>query len=97
MLSCNEAAAAIFVADPDARAERPPERLRRVYGLTRREAEVASRLVEGMSPSEIRDALGVTIHTVRGHLKQLFAKTDTHRQAELVRVLLAGLADICLD
>ena len=31
------------------------------------------------------------------HLKQLFAKTGTHRQAELVRVLLAGLADIRLE
>ena len=97
MFACNAAAAAIFVSDPDARAERPPERLRRVYGLTRREAEVASRLVEGMSPSEIRDALGVTIHTVRGHLKQLFAKTDTRRQAELVRELLSGLASIRLE
>jgi DNA-binding CsgD family transcriptional regulator len=61
------------------------------------EAEVASRLVEGMSPSEIRDDLGTTIHTVRGHLKQLFAKTDTHRQAELVRELLSGLASIRLE
>jgi DNA-binding CsgD family transcriptional regulator len=91
------AAAAIFVADPDTRAERPPERLRRLYGLTPMEAEVGSRLAQGMSLSEIRDALGVTIHTVRGHLKRLFAKTDTHRQAELVRVMLAGLADIRLE
>ncbi len=91
------ATAAIFVADPDDRAERPPERLRRFYGLTRKEAELASRLARGMSLSEISDALGVTIHTVRGHLKQLFAKTGTHRQAELVRVLLAGLADIRLE
>jgi DNA-binding CsgD family transcriptional regulator len=91
------AAAAIFVADPDTRAERPPEQLRRLYGLTPKEAQVASRLVSGMSPAEIRDDLGVTIHTVRGHLKQLFAKTGTHRQAELVRVLLTGLADLRQD
>jgi DNA-binding CsgD family transcriptional regulator/PAS domain-containing protein len=97
MFACNAAAAAIFVADPEARAERPPERLRRVYGLTPKEAEVASRLAGGMSPSQISDALGVTIHTVRGHLKQLFAKTDTRRQAELVRALLSGLASIRLE
>jgi hypothetical protein len=27
----------------------------------------------------------------RGHLKQVFAKTDTRRQAELVRPLLTGM------
>ena len=42
------AAAAIFVADPDAELDRPPERLRRLYGFTPVEAEVASRMVEGM-------------------------------------------------
>jgi DNA-binding CsgD family transcriptional regulator len=88
--------AAVFVADPDARAELPP-RLRQLYGLTRVEAEVAARLVKGMGLPEIAEDLGVTIHTVRGHLKRLFAKTNTHRQAELVRVLLTGLPDIHLE
>jgi DNA-binding CsgD family transcriptional regulator len=31
----------------------------------------------------------VSIATVRKHLQHLFEKTDTHRQAELVRFLLA--------
>ena len=86
----HRAAAAIFLADPDARAERPPERLRRIYGLSPVEAEVASRIATGMGLSEIGEALGISIHTVRGHLKRLFAKTNTHRQAELVRVILSG-------
>jgi DNA-binding CsgD family transcriptional regulator len=92
-----EATAAIFVADPGAQAERPPERLRRLYGLTPTEAEVASRLADGMSASEISADLGNTVHTVRGHLKQLFAKTGTRRQPELVRLLLSGLADVRPD
>jgi DNA-binding CsgD family transcriptional regulator len=61
------------------------------------EAEVASRLAAGMGPSEIGEALGITVYTVRGHLKQLFTKTGTHRQAELVRVILAGPARIRPD
>ena len=77
--------------------ECPAARLRRIYGLTRMEAEVASRVVRGMDLSEIAETLGITIHTVRGHLKQLFAKTNTHRQAELVRLILAGPARIRLD
>jgi DNA-binding CsgD family transcriptional regulator len=91
------ATAAIFVADPAVHAERPPERLRRICGLTATEAEVASRLAGGMRLSEIGEDLGVTIHTVRGHLKQLFAKTGTHRQADLIRVILTGPARLRLD
>ena len=93
----HRAAAAIFVAEPDVQDECPAARLRRIYGLTRMEAEVASRVVRGMDLSEIAENLGITIHTVRGHLKQLFAKTNTHRQAELVRLILAGPARIRLD
>ena len=93
----HRAAAAIFLVEPDARSERPPERLRRIYGLTQTEAEVASRLVQGMRLADVSKALGVSIHTVRGYLKQLFAKTNTHRQAELVRVIVSGPGRIRQD
>jgi DNA-binding CsgD family transcriptional regulator len=93
----HRASAALFVADPDAQAKRPPERLRRIYGLTLIEAEVASRIAQGMRLPDISEDLGVTIHTVRGYLKQLFAKTNTHRQAELVRVIISGPGRIRQD
>jgi DNA-binding CsgD family transcriptional regulator len=92
-----EAAAAIFVAGPDAPVDGPPQRLRQLFGLTPVETEVASRLVKGMDLAAIGDDLGITIHTARGHLKQLFAKTGTHRQPELVGVLLTGLAGLRLE
>ena len=91
------AAAAIFVTEPDVQTNSSPERLRRIYGFTPVESEVAARIAAGMRLPEIGDALGVTIHTVRGHLKQLFAKTDTHRQPDLVRVLVSGLAGLRLE
>jgi DNA-binding CsgD family transcriptional regulator len=84
------ASAAVFVTDPDARAECSPERLRRVFGLTAMEAEVAARVARGRRLPEIAGELGVTIHTVRDHLKHAFRKTGTHRQVDLVRVLLSG-------
>jgi DNA-binding CsgD family transcriptional regulator len=96
-LSDHRAVAAIFLADSDAQAKRSPERLRRIYGLTPVEGEVASRIAKGLSLADISEDLATSIHTVRGHLKQLFAKTDTHRQADLVRVLLTGLADLRLE
>jgi DNA-binding CsgD family transcriptional regulator len=91
------ATAAIFVSESGAQSERPVARLRRIYGLTPAAAEVASRLVQGMRLPAISEDLGISIHTVRGHLKQLFARTGTHRQAELIRVLLAGPGRIRLD
>ena len=64
----------------------------------------------GLTPSEIRTALGVLSHnglaaaaehtgvsveTVRFHLKRIFSKTGTCRQSELVRVIANDLC--CID
>jgi len=37
---------------------------------------------------------GVTMNTVRSQLKQVFSKTDTSRQGELVHLVLTGVASI---
>jgi len=92
-----QAISALFVTEPDARADGSPERLCRLYGFTSVEAEIASRILAGAHLSDISEELGISIHTVRGYLKQLFAKTGTHRQPDLVRVLLTGLAGLRLD
>ncbi len=83
------AAAVLFVGAPDA-GEQTVDQLRSAYGLTHAEGRVARRLAEGQRLSEIARDLGISINTVRGHLKQVFAKTGTHRQAELVRLVLSG-------
>ena len=93
----HRAAAAIFVSEPDVQVNGSPEWLRQIYGFTPVESEVAARIAAGMRLPAIGEDLGVTIHTVRGHLKQLFAKTDTHRQPDLVRVLVTGLAGLRLE
>jgi DNA-binding CsgD family transcriptional regulator len=93
----HRAAAALFISEPDVQINGSPERLRRIYGFTPVESEVAARIAAGMRLPAICEDLGVTIHTVRGHLKQLFAKTDTHRQPDLVRVLVTGLAGLRLE
>ncbi len=93
----HRATSAIFVSEPDVQVDGSPERLSRIYGFTPVEAEVAARIAAGMRLPAISDALGITIHTVRGHLKQLFVKTDTHRQSDLVRVLVTGLAGLRLE
>jgi DNA-binding CsgD family transcriptional regulator len=64
------------------------ESLRRRYGLTKAEADVALRVLDGTGLAPIAEELSISLSTVRTHLRHVFAKTDTHRQAELVRLLL---------
>jgi DNA-binding CsgD family transcriptional regulator len=69
----------------------PQSSLNRLFGLTPAEAGLASRLASGESLASAADALGMAKETARVHLRAVFTKTDTHRQAELVS-LLATLA-----
>ena len=67
-----------------------PSALMQDLGLTRREAEVAARLAAGQSLSDTAAGLAMSRETARHHLKQIFQKTDTHRQAELVARIFAA-------
>jgi DNA-binding CsgD family transcriptional regulator len=63
-----------------------------LYGLTRGEAALAEKLLQGKSIEEAAEELFISAHTARTHLKRIFMKTDTHRQPELVvRMLLTAL------
>jgi DNA-binding CsgD family transcriptional regulator len=63
-----------------------------LYGLTRGEAALAAKLVQGKSIEDAAGELFVSAHTARTHLKRIFMKTDTHRQPELVvRMMLTVL------
>ena len=50
-------------------------------------AALAALLLEGVDLREAAERLGVGLWTVRAHLQQIFEKTGTHRQAELVSLL----------
>ena len=62
------------------------------FGLTHQESNVARALMRGLTARETGTALGISYHTVRQHLKAIFAKTSTSRQAQLVATL-AGTLD----
>ncbi len=68
------------------------ETLKSVYGLTQSEAGLLLRMVQGETLAEISKARSVTLHTVRAQLKAVFAKTDTNRQASLIKKVLTGPA-----
>jgi DNA-binding CsgD family transcriptional regulator len=84
---------AVAVAKPEeGRRRLSEEMVASVYGLTAAEAAVAVALARGEDVREIARRRGVSTETVRGQLKAVLAKTGCSRQADLVRMLLAGPA-----
>ena len=78
----------MVVSDPDTRSGPLAQRLRERFGLTNAEARLAVALCSGAAVSEYAEKSGVSLLTVRAHLRALFAKTRCARQAELVVTLL---------
>ena len=62
-------------------------------GLTRREDETLRLLAAGLSTREAAERMGVTIHTVRAHLKSAARKTGTSGRLRLLRSYLSGAQD----
>jgi DNA-binding CsgD family transcriptional regulator len=82
-----EPAALVLVSDPDEAPMVPREVLIQLFGLTPAEARLALALGAGESLEDAAETFGVGLTTVRTQLRQVFAKTDTNRQADLVRLL----------
>ncbi|KQS84755.1 MULTISPECIES: helix-turn-helix transcriptional regulator [unclassified Rhizobium] len=64
-----------------------PQHIRKLLGLTASEAAIAALISQGMTLREIADRKGIAYETVRAHLRSIFGKTGTKRQAELVTLL----------
>ena len=60
------------------------------YGLTQQEANVALHISAGRSPEEICTDLGLSIHTVRTHLKRNYEKVGVQGQTELAARIMAS-------
>ena len=88
----NSQVAAIFIRDLEVRQSVPPEVLAKLFGLTPAEARVVVELVKGKRPQEVADDLSVSLNTVRNQLKQIFSKTNTGRQSELISLVLSSAA-----
>jgi DNA-binding CsgD family transcriptional regulator len=75
-------------------AKRPlpaPKVLAQAFGLSQPEARLAHALGEGCSLRQAAEKLGVTLETARSYSKQIFAKTGTRGQPDLIRRIWAGL------
>jgi DNA-binding CsgD family transcriptional regulator len=66
----------------------PAAILAKTFRLTPAEAKLACVIARGASPGIAARELKISRETARNQLKSVFAKTDTHRQSELVALLL---------
>ncbi|MEO9129980.1 MAG: helix-turn-helix transcriptional regulator [Sphingomonas sp.] len=62
-----------------------------LFGLTGAEARLTIALCEGISVADYAIGRGISLGTARVQLKNALAKTQTHRQAELVRQVCASV------
>lgn len=81
-------AAVVHVFDPDQNMELLLGPVCKLYGLSAGEARLAALLAGGMVLADAAKAMRVQEQTARSYLKQVFLKTDTNRQAELVWLML---------
>lgn len=86
-----------LISDPELELRPSVPLLMRLHGFTLREAQIAARLATGRSIEEVAQTLGVSQNTARVHLRSLFRKTATRRQAELVRLLVTVPGCMVLD
>lgn len=92
-LKMKDAAVLVFIIDPANRTSIPLARLVDAFGLSPAEARVAVASSAGKTTLETAHMLGLSPNTVKTHLRRIFAKTATGRQAELAR-LVTSLATV---
>ncbi len=79
--------AVVFVTDPEISGVPKAPTIVKLFNLTPAEARLATALASGISIKSYAEREGRSIHYVRWLLKQVEAKTDTRRLADLVRLL----------
>jgi DNA-binding CsgD family transcriptional regulator len=88
----DSAVAAVFVQKASLDLPSPQAAIGKLYKLTPTELRVLSGIVHVGGVPEVALAMGISVSTVKTHLRRLFAKTGTDRQADLVK-LVAGYSN----
>ena len=86
----------IFVHDPEGRIVDADEVLRASLGLTPSAARLVAALASNHDLKSFAEREGLSIHTVRYHLRTAFARTGTRTQADLVRLAVRHIHDLGL-
>lgn len=91
--SLYSAIAAVFVRKTSPAGPLPLEALANLYRLTASEVRVVDAVMKVSGVRALADPLGLSQATVKTHLHNVFRKTGTTRQSELVK-LIVGFAPI---
>jgi DNA-binding CsgD family transcriptional regulator len=86
----------VLIHDPDRKTPSSAQTLSAMYGLTLRGAELAAALAAGEDLKHFAERAGISMHTVRFHLKGLFASLGVRTQSQLVRLTVRALAEFSL-
>ncbi len=81
------AKAVVILLDPDRGGAPKHAEFQLLFGFTPTEARVARSLTMGRDLNRTAAELNLSRETVRTHVSALFAKTGTHKQAELVALI----------
>lgn len=82
----------LFVFDPEQGLKVSAAMLEKDMCLSPREAQIASLLAAGLALPRIAIRLGISLYTLRTHIKACLHKLGCHTQNELVRRVLASAA-----
>ena len=77
----------VLIIDPEHKPPNVEGYLRTLFKLTRTEARVASAITSGARLASVAESLEILLSTARTHLHRIFEKTETRRQAELVKTV----------
>ena len=78
--------AGVFIVDRNSEINDRAKQFAALFRLTPGEARVLAEVISGEGVAKVSERLKITELTARTHLKHIAAKTDTHRQAELVKL-----------
>jgi len=86
-----EEGALLFFVDPGLDIHQLAEPVCKLFRLSRVETELACLLASGQTLATAAQSLHVKLGTARGYLKQVFVKTGSNRQVDLVRLIFSNL------
>lgn len=89
--------AIILIHDPTSRPRATPEVLAQALHLPPAAARLVAALATDDDLKSFAEREGITIHTVRFHLRTALARTGARTQAELVRLVVRLLRDLALS
>jgi DNA-binding CsgD family transcriptional regulator/PAS domain-containing protein len=82
----------LLISDPERRPGPSAQEVTALFRLTPAEVRLAQSLADGTSLRRSADRLGITYGSARSRLTQIFDKTHTRSQRELIRLLLTVVA-----